>query len=405
MLAEWFRGLGKSHLFELGYGTWCTLFNKENYITVISDTIDQAEMLMLSVKTELAENPKIQQDFGEMRSHNWEASEFDTTNGVRWKGFGWQSKYRGTKFMQHRPGLVFVDDFENDKNVRNPDQVNQRYDFLLSVVIPALGKRWQLFVLATKLARYSVTSLLEKNEAVYKSIIAAETPTGRATCPESFPKSRLDEIRKVMGTVKYAKEYLLRIVSDETSAFRDEWMTRIDRPAEKYERIVSFLDPSVGKSQKNDFKALVTVGWNGQQYDVLPSWIRRTTIDHMIRASYEQYLQQRPMQFALETNGFQVLLKREFERAAKTHGYQLPIKPVIQKENKTIRILRLSPLIENGMIRFVKGGDNERLISQLLDFDENSDATPDDGPDALEGAIHILERMLGKSSQAQAAIL
>ena len=46
-----------------------------------------------------------------------------------------------------------------------------------------------------------------------------------------------------------------------------------------------------------------------------------------------------------------------------------------------------------------------RWLSQLLDFDENSDATPDDGPDALEGAIHILERMLGKSSQAQAAIL
>ena len=402
---EWFRGLGKSSIFVVGYGLWCTLFRKKRYITVTSDTQDQAEILMLPVKTELEENLRIRQDFGLIRSHNWEAGEFDTTTGIRWKAFGWLTKYRGTKFMQYRPDLDFTDDLENDKNVRNSDQVKQRYDYMTQVKVPAMAKKWQIFYLTTKLARYCVAAIFEKNEAVYKSIIPAEDSRGRATCPESFPKERLNAIRKLIGIVAYAKEYLLKILSDENSAFQEDWITWIKEPEPNYRLIISFLDPSVGKTKKHDYKAMITVGWTGYYYDVLPSWIRRTTINRMINRTYEIYRELRPIVVGLETNGFQILLKKEFQRVAREKGFQLPLRPVNQKENKKIRILRLSPLVENGLIRFVQGGDNQRLIDQLLDFDEDSDSTPDDGPDALEGAINICNHMSGKNSKAQAHIM
>jgi len=388
-----FRGWGKSTKIVTGYGLYATLFELQRYLPCISDTDDQAMDLAMPVKVELEENPRIQQDFGKLISHNWAEDEFETTTGIRWKCFSWVSMKLGRKYKQHRPGIAFVDDLENDKNVKNPEQVKQRLDFVLNTLVPGMAKRWQIWYITTRLGRYCVAGELEKNPEVIKFILAAEDEKGRPTEPERFPVQRLQEIRKLIGTVAYAKNYLLKILSDETRAFQDQWFKMIPRAEEKYRRIISFIDPSVGAGQGNDFKAIISVGWTGEFYDVLHAWIRKSSIDHMIRATYTRYEELRPLQIGLETNNFQVLLKREYQRAAREFGYQLPIKPVVQKENKIIRIERLSPLVENGLIRFVEGaGDINLLIDQLLDF---PDGNNDDGPDALEGAIRLLEKAGG----------
>ena len=391
-----FRGFGKSTLFLTGYGLYATLFELGKYITVISDSEDQAIDLMMPIKVELENNPRIKQDFGNLVSHDWAEDEFVTTSGVKWKAFGWRSKYRGTKFMQHRPDIGFIDDLENDENVKNPDQVKKRLDYVLQTVFPAMNrKRKQIFYLTTRLARYCVAGELEKNDEVVKFILPAER-NGKATVPEMFPMDVLKQIRKVIGTVRYSREYLLKILSDETRPFQDQWFVFRPRPEEKYRRIVSFIDPSVGHGQTNDYKAIITVGWTGHYYDVLHAWIRKTTIDHMLRAAYTIYNDFRPHVIGLEANNFQILIKREFQRMAKEEGFQLPLKPVIQKENKESRTLRLSPLIENGYIRFVRGSDVNLLLDQLLDF---PDGAHDDGPDALEGASRLLERMAGNVAE------
>lgn len=397
-----FRGWGKSTKMVTGFGLYATMFELARYMPCISDTDDQAIDLAMPVKIELEENPRIKQDFGNLESHNWAEDEFETTTGIRWKCYSWVSMKLGRKYKQHRPGIAFVDDLENEKSVKNPDQTKQRLDFILNTLVPGMAKQWKIFYLTTRLARYCVAGELEKNPEVIKFILPAEDEDGNPTEPERFPEKRLKEIKKLIGTVAYAKNYLLKILSDETRAFQEQWFKMIPRPEEKYKRIVAFVDPSVGSGQQNDFKARITVGWTGEFYDVLHAWIRRTSIDHMIRSTYTGYEEYRPHQVGLETNNFQILLKREYSRAAKTFGFQLPIKPVVQKENKESRIVRLSPLIENGLVRFVENaGDMNLLIDQLLDF---PDGANDDGPDALEGAIRLLEKLVGKSGETEITI-
>lgn len=397
-----FRGFGKSTLMIVGYGIWATVYRKWHYMGVISDTEDQASDLMMPVKVELENNPRLQQDFGSLVSHDWAEDAFVTTTGTKWQAFSWQSKIRGRRFMQYRLEVAFVDDLENDKNVRNPNQVKQRLDFVLQTLVPAMAKVFQIFYLTTRLARYCVAGELEKNPEVVKFILPAEID-GRATVPEMFPMERLKQLKKLIGSIAYAKEYLLKIISDETRPFQDNWFKKIYRPEEKYKRVAAFIDPSVGQRQSNDYKAIVFVGWTGKYYDVIYSWVRKTSIDHMIRSAYNRYDELRPHVYGLESNGFQILLKREFQRAAKEFGMQLPLRPVVQKENKESRILRLSPLVENGLIRFVEGaGDNALLLEQLLDF---PDGAHDDGPDALEGAIRLLERLAGKGNETQFEII
>ena len=65
----------------------------------------------------------------------------------------------------------------------------------------------------------------------------------------------------------------------------------------------------------------------------------------------------------------------------------LPIKGIKPKVSKELRIQKLSPLIENGLIRFRR--NQKLLIDQLIEFPKGAH---DDLPDALEMAVSGLER-------------
>jgi predicted phage terminase large subunit-like protein len=92
----------------------------------------------------------------------------------------------------------------------------------------------------------------------------------------------------------------------------------------------------------------------------------------------------------VEDNLFQRLLLREFDRMGKELGLALPVKGITNRVAKETRVAGLSPLLERGKIRFIRGhSDQELLMEQLLFFPSRT--VHDDGPDALEGAIRLAQ--------------
>jgi len=70
----------------------------------------------------------------------------------------------------------------------------------------------------------------------------------------------------------------------------------------------------------------------------------------------------------------------------------LPLKGVTHRIAKETRVAGLSPLLERGKIRFIRGhSDQELLVEQLLFFPSRT--LHDDGPDALEGAVTLTQNM------------
>jgi predicted phage terminase large subunit-like protein len=98
----------------------------------------------------------------------------------------------------------------------------------------------------------------------------------------------------------------------------------------------------------------------------------------------------------MEINLFQRLLLREFDRLTTDLGIVLPLRGINNKVNKEIRVGSLSPLIERGKIRFRQGhSDQDLLVEQLLGF---PDLPHDDAPDALEGALRIVQNLTMKAA-------
>jgi hypothetical protein len=107
------------------------------------------------------------------------------------------------------------------------------------------------------------------------------------------------------------------------------------------------------------------------------------------------------IQLGLETVSWQDLLRRDYTREAEVQKFHLPIVPIprtgkdaVAKEDE-MRIGGLSPLVEGGILQFAEGpasevGDMELLIEQLIYFPSGS--VHDDGPDALEIAVHLAQK-------------
>jgi len=130
---------------------------------------------------------------------------------------------------------------------------------------------------------------------------------------------------------------------------------------------------------------------------VLDAFIQKTTLEQTLRAIFNRH-RERPYQvFGVEDNLFQRLLLKEFDTLGRELGLILPVRGVTHRLAKETWVAALSPLLERGRIRFIRGhSDQELLIEQLLYFP--SKTLHDDGPDALEGAVRLAQRFQGAAA-------
>jgi hypothetical protein len=100
----------------------------------------------------------------------------------------------------------------------------------------------------------------------------------------------------------------------------------------------------------------------------------------------------------MEANFLQDLVYDEVTRTGLERGYHVPIMPDKRaKPNKEQRITSMEPLFERRLIKFsehlTKSSDGKEAEEQLTSFEKGS-RTADDFPDALEGAIYILNQFV-----------
>ncbi|MCE1187009.1 MAG: phage terminase large subunit, partial [Rhodocyclales bacterium] len=117
--------------------------------------------------------------------------------------------------------------------------------------------------------------------------------------------------------------------------------------------------------------------------------LRREPLPVVLRHVWAMHSAWRFMLFGVEQTLFQKLLLDEFDRLGRELGY-LPVRGVEQTSNKEARIVSLSPLVERGILRFPRpeqrDDDMRELVEQFLYFP----GTHDDGPDATEGAVRMI---------------
>jgi hypothetical protein len=234
---------------------------------------------------------------------------------------------------------------------------------------------------------------------VYRAWIDFGKPDQRPLWPAAWPPERLEKKRRSMGTVDFNAE-MMNLTGAEGSPFPGEWFVYYEPEELNGRRLIqaTFTDPSAKNGEANDFKAIVTVALDpaAMIFFVRHAWIRHSSPSEMFAAAYRQY-DEYPGPVGIEENMLKDFLHEAIFNYAKEVKRYLPWQPVTHSTNKQARIIgTLSYLVEYGKLRFLKHQSDQDILVEQLVYILNKNVH-DDGPDALEGAVKMLQDGAGGS--------
>lgn len=207
----------------------------------------------------------------------------------------------------------------------------------------------------------------------------------------------LEEAKLELGPLLYAQEFEARFISIEgaiwpTDWFEDSiWFTEWPRP-EQIACRVCYCDPSLGKSDKSDYSAIVFGVVDHAGHVWVDASIERRPTTQLASEIVALSKQARPDSFGIESNGFQELMAELIEIEAQRQGVYWPGVSVCNTIPKVVRIKGLTPYLSRGEIHFRRGSRGAQLlVDQLQMFPTDKH---DDGPDALAGLVQIASGLI-----------
>lgn len=434
------RGHAKSTNLTFKGTMHSTLYGYKHYPIIISDSSEQAEGFLDNIRVEFEENTAILEDFGQLAGSVWRSNVLVTKSSIKIEAIGSGKKIRGRKHRNWRPDLIILDDVENDENVRTPEQRGKLKDWFDKAVSKCGDDYTDIIYIGTLLHYDSLLARTLKNPAYrsikYKAVVsfskaddlwrqwesiftdldndsraedalaffqkhrAAMLAGTQVLWEEKLSYYDLMVMRVSEGEASFNSEEQNEPINPDDCLFMEEWFdyyneaeTDFCDPAFDF---FGFIDPSLGKTKRSDFSAIVTLARHrasGYMY-VVDADIERRHPDRIIAdvLAKERWLRSSfghgYRKLGAETNQFQWFLKEELAKASAKAGLYLPIEEVQQTSDKVMRIQTLQPDVKNKYIKFNRR--HKRLLEQLTQFPMGAH---DDGPDALEGARTIAKKV------------
>jgi predicted phage terminase large subunit-like protein len=389
-----YRGLGKTTLLSIIKPIWRALRGDVHFNCKIAKNETLAKERTEAIRIEFLYNARLKHDYGnQLIMGNGEETDFIIRAGCRFLALGYRSGIRGKVFGAYRPDYIDIDDLE-DHEAHNERISENKLKFITEECYGALYKgRGTIVWLGNLTHQKSALNMFKKKCEEEKSpqhkflIFKADDGSFNPTWPENYTREDLLRIYGAMSRMGYERHMRMNPVV-EGKLIKAEWFRYGIKPGPK--KIVTFCDPSLGEKTTNDYKAIITVGYQRPKYYVLDAWIRQASINSMLKYLYSVD-QEFSTRIYMESNFWQRILWEFIPEIAKDYGYTLPVSAVENKDKKTLRIEKMQPLFEWGWIVFPSNltEDMRVLIDQLLGFD---DYPFDDGPDALAGAINQIKR-------------
>jgi phage terminase large subunit-like protein len=395
------REHAKSTVISLFFVLYCICYKLRKFIVLISDTEAQAILLLAAVKAELESNDELRADFGDLvDSVKWGERDIITATGTRLSARGAGQSLRGLRQRMYRPDLVICDDLEDDEHIDNPEYRAKLERWFKNVVLN-LGKSCQVFAIGTILHYDSLLSHLLDPEKFKKFLkrrfeaIDEERTAQSVLWAQKWSQADLAAKEEDIGTTEFNQEFRNMPVSADTQSFKESDVirhayTRASIEGKELIKITA-IDPAISKKEKADDFASVTVGIDERGFIlVLRAEGKHLSFPEQWRFVLQRFDEEQPVALGVETVAYQKALKEHVEEVSRETQRYIPIVEIQADQDKFRRITAISPLVENGTIRFCLDGTQKKLISQLLYLGK----IKDDLADALAMAV-ALARLRG----------
>lgn len=404
------RAWAREHAKSVVAGLFVPLFEKVNgrlfNMLLVSHSYDNACELLMPIMINLESNQRFIHDFGQQKSwRGWEIGKFVTADGCSFRAIGAGQSPRGSRNEEKRPDFILVDDIDTDEEARNPVRLKKKWDWVEQALFPTLsisGRKRLVFV-GNIIAKDGIIVRASKMADDFEQINILDK-NGQ---PSWSGRYTLADVNYMLSKISYAsgqKEYFNNPINEGT-VFTDIKWGKVP-PFSKFRFVVAYCDASYKDSRKNDFKALPLIGELNGDYYIIKAYLEQTTLNQMLTWFYDlkKHVAERTQLYCyVECNGFQdawyqdvfMPALRNMEKANGT----LAVSPDDRdKPDKFSRIEgNLEPINRRGSLIFNEAERNDphmmRLEEQFKAIEPNLPAH-DDGPDAVEGGVWIINNKL-----------
>lgn len=400
---EWARGLAKSTNMSLMIPLWLLLTQDEQLCMVlVSKSEEMADRLLAEIQGELLTNELLRQDYGDkMKILSSSAGEMITASGSFFFSCGRGQSPRGVKYKGLRPNYIVIDDIDDDELCRNDARVSLLTDWCNEALMGTMQVgRGRFILVGNRISNRSVLAKLAENKTYKHVKVNILDRHGKPSWSEAQTAEEIQDLRLSQGERSFQKEYMNNPITEGAIFKADDIRYTKALPFRKYTRLICYTDPSFKNSSNNDYKATVLVGKTREGYfHILKAFADQTSVTTMYEWLYSvrDYVSDNtPVYFYMESNFIQSMHLDDFRKFGEGKGDLIALRGDSRKKpDKFARIEALEPLFSQGIIFFNEREKDSKgmqtLIEQLLLFQRGS-KIHDDAPDALEGAIYLLNR-------------
>jgi phage terminase large subunit-like protein len=402
IVRAWAREHSKSVNAGLFLPIYLMVTGKMHNMLLVSHSKDNANELIMPIMINLESNQRLIHDYGRFKSwRGWEVGKFVTADGVSFRSIGAGQSPRGTRNEEKRPDYIVIDDIDTDEESRNQARIDNKWKWIEQALFPTMSiSGTKRFVL--------VGNIISKESIIVKASRVADDfeqinildKKGQPSWKERYS---LSDVNYMLSKISYAsgqKEYFNNPLS-EGSVFKEMTWGKVP-PLSKFKYVVEYTDPSFKDSKKNDFKAKVVVGELEGKFYIIKAYLEQTTTANMIQWSYdiEDWINGHTNIYRyMEANFVQDIFIEEYRKEGVARGHHIAINPDDRhKPDKFSRIeANLEPLNRQGRLilnEAERENPHMRRLEEQFKAIEPSLPSHDDGPDAVEGAVYIINTKL-----------
>lgn len=267
ILIESARGHGKSWFISKAYPLWLIYRNLQTVdVLVVSFSEKQAVELLKMVSDEVMRNPH----FAHLRpkaQQKWTETYLEFRGGHKIRGVGFGTSVRGL-----HPTHIVVDDPLKDEGGMNPED---QYNYYSGALSGTAVRNTQIVVVGTPLDSGDLLEQLEINP-IYKFRAYPAIKDGAALFPTLYTLEELKKREEEIGSLAFAREYLLQRIDPKTQIFKDQYRTINELATFPDDCIVTrtIIDPAISEKEKACDSAIVTMSQDTKNH----RWERETTL-------------------------------------------------------------------------------------------------------------------------------
>lgn len=332
------RSSGKSHEFSYGFPLWkmygyerpsvVSMQSNDNKMRKYGCLISNKQDISFKFIDKIIEEIKINDILAEKLKPdtrgegNLGSKMIKAKNGASLAPYSLDSSIRS----QH-PGYITVDDFLDKSAIYSPDRRATFNEEFFAAIMPALepNPAAQIVCVGTPFsdAPDDLYNKLKEDERFLQFIYPAIFPDGRLLAPDRYTFEKLMQEKKTLGSIVFAREYLVVPVSDGSSIFPWEYLERstigmenvkyvdnVENFPIKLQRIVTACDFAISGNVGADYCAFITMG-----IDTMGN-IYKLNIWHKSGATHNEMINQiisinqrfKPNKIIVEVNGFQMVM-------------------------------------------------------------------------------------------------